>query len=139
MGSRSMENLKRMICKEIDELAEKGEMSPGDLDVINKLVITKEKLLRIEEIEEDLGYSEDGEWTANGSYGRGSSYTGTNSYGRGGSYARGGNSYARGRRYSRDGYSRAAEDIKERMMDMLNSGDFTSSQRQSIQRMIDEM
>ena len=42
-------------------------------------------------------------------------------------------------RYSRDGYSRAAEDIKERMMDMLNSGDFTSSQRQSIQRMIDEM
>ena len=59
-------------------------------------------------------------------------------FGGGSSYTRG-SSYARGRRYSRDGYSRAAEDIKERMMDMLNSGDFTSSQRQSIQRMIDEM
>lgn len=109
----SMENLKRMICKEIDEIAEKGEMSPGDLNVINKLIVTKEKLLRIEEIEEDLGYSEDGEWRANGSYGRGNSYTGgNNSYGRGSSYARD-NSYARGRRYSRDGYSRVADDVQK--------------------------
>lgn len=140
MMNDSMENLKRMICKEIDEIAEKGEMSPGDLDVINKLVVTKEKLLRIEEIEDNLGYSEDGEWRADGSYGRGSSYTGgSNSYGRGDSYARRGNSYTRSRRYSRDGYSRAADDIKERMMNLLNNGDFTSSQRQSIQRMMDEM
>lgn len=129
---KSMENLKRMICEEIDEIAEKGTMSPGDLDVINKLVVTKEKLLRIEEIEDELGYSEDGEWTANGSYGRGSSYR-SNMYSRNNSYARG------GRRYSRDGYSRAADDMKARMMDLVNTGDFTNSQRQSIQRIMDEM
>lgn len=132
MGN-SMEEIKRMICEEIDEIAKKGEMSAGDLDIVNKLVLTKEKLLRIEELEGELGYSEAGEWNANGSYARG------NSYMNGNSYSRRNSSYARGRRYSRDGYSRAADDIKERMMDMLNNGDFTSSQRQSIQRIMDEM
>lgn len=136
--SRSMEDIKRMICDELDEIAEKGEMSAGDLDVIHKLVVTKEKLLRIEELEEDLGYSE-GDWSAEGSYRRGNSY-GNNSY-NSNAYNRG-NSYARGmsaRRDSRGRYSRDGESIKSKMMDMMNGGDFTSSQRQALQRMIDEM
>ena len=138
--SKSMEDIKRMICDELDEIAEKGEMSAGDLDVIHKLVVTKEKLLRIEELEEDLGYSEDGEWSAEGSYGRSNSYRRGNSYD-GNSYNRG-NSYARGmnaRRDSRGRYSRDSESVKSKMMDMMNSGDFTSSQRQALQRIMDEM
>lgn len=134
--SKSLDEIKRMICEEIDEIAKKGEMSAGDLDVINKLVITKEKLLRIEELEEDLGYSEDGEWSAIGSYGRNSSYDGYGSYDRSNSYYRG-NPYAR--RDMRGRYSRAEESVKSKMMDMLKNGDFTSSQKQAIQRMIDEM
>lgn len=134
---KSMEEIKRMLCKELDELADKGEMSPGDLDVLYKLVVAKEKLLRIEELEEDLGYSEDGEWSAEGSYGRGNSYQGGSSYGRGRSYARG--SYAGARRDSRGRYSRDGESVKAKLMDMMNSGEFTSSQRQTLQRMMDEM
>lgn len=133
--SKSMEDIKRMICEELDEIAEKGEISAGDLDVLYKLVVTKEKLLRIEELEEDLGYSEDGEWTAEGSYMRGNSYRRGSSYGRGNSYARG----MSARRDSRGRYSRDGESIKAKMMDMMNGGDFTSSQRQALQRMIDEM
>lgn len=131
----SMEEIKIMICRELDEIAEKGEMSAGDLDVIHKLVVTKEKLLRIEELEDDLGYSEDGEWTAEGSYMRGNSYRRGSSYGRGNSYARGMNA----RRDSRGRYSRDAESVKAKMMDMMNSGEFTSSQRQALQRVMDEM
>lgn len=130
----SMEMIKQMLCKELDELAEKGEMSAGDLDAVYKLIVAKEKLLRIEELEDELGYSEDGDWRAEGTYARGSSYT--RDGGMRGSYARG-NSYAR--RDSRGRYSRDAESMKEKMMDVLRSGDFTSSQRASIQRIIDEM
>lgn len=138
--SRAMEDIKRMICEALDEIAEKGEISAGDIDVLYKLIVSKEKLLRIEELEEDLGYSEDGEWSAEGSYGRSNSYRRGNSYD-GNSYNRG-NSNARGnyaRRDSRGRYSRDAESIKSKMMDMMNSGDFTSSQRQALQRIMDEM
>ena len=55
----TMEDLKRMICTELEEIAKKGEMSAGDLDTVYKLIVSKEKLLRIDELEEKLGYSED--------------------------------------------------------------------------------
>lgn len=125
MGN-SMDEIKRMICQEIDEIAEKGEMSSGDLDAIHKLVVTKEKLLRIEELEDDLGYSE-GDWSAEGSYGR-SNPMGGSYRGRRGSYSRGNS-----RRDSRGRYS-----SRDRMADMMNNGDFTYSQRQAIQSMMDE-
>ena len=57
---KTMENLKDMICTELEEIAHKGEMSAGDLDTVYKLIVSKEKLLRIDELEEKLGYSEDG-------------------------------------------------------------------------------
>ena len=132
--AKEMEDIKRMICEELEEIAQKGEMSAGDLDVIYKLVVTKEKLLRIEEIEEEMGYSQDG-MSYEGSYGRRSnsndnSYdrASRNSYGRGNSYAR---RDSKGR-YSRDG-------LRDKMMELMESGDFSNSQRQSLQRVIDEM
>lgn len=97
----SMENLKRMLCKEIEEIAKKNDLSASDLDLVHKLVITKEKLLRIEELEEDLGYSEAGDWRAEGTYGRGGSYARGNSYR---------DPYTR--RASMGRYSRAAESTK---------------------------
>lgn len=131
--SRKMEDLKEMICKELDEIAEKGELSAGDLDTIYKLIISKEKLLRIEEIEGDMGYSEDGDWRAEGSYNRGSSY-------RDSSYrSMRGNSYAnRGKHYVRGHYS-YADDIKSRLREMMESGELTASQRNAMQRAMDEM
>lgn len=135
--SRKMEELKNMICDALDEIAEKGEMSAGDLETIHKLVVTKEKLLRIEELEDDLGYSQnsygqgsysrDGEWMANGQYSR------DNSYRRGNSYARGNRMSYRGGRYSMDGGAR------EKMMELLESGELNNSQKQALQKVINEM
>lgn len=132
---KSTDKLMEMLCAELDELAEKGQLSAGDLDTIHKLIVSKEKLLRIEELEGDLGYSEDGGWRAEGTYGGGRNYS-RNSYGNGG--MNGGNSYrrnARGR-YSRSGYSMAdgKERIIEQMEEMMNSGDLSQMERQNMEK-----
>lgn len=83
------EKLMRMICNAIDEIANKNQLSAADLEMVHKLVVSKEKLLRCEEIEGDMGYSQDGGWRAEGSYSR-------NGYDMDNSYARGGRHYVRG-------------------------------------------
>lgn len=114
--------LKDMLCKELEEYGEKGELTTGSLDVIDKLAHTIKNLDKIIECYEEEGYS-----------GRGGSYADGNMGGNagGGSYARrrGANqygSYARGRynrrnsmgRYSREGgYSR--EDSMEEMVESI--------------------
>lgn len=117
-----------LICEELDEIAAKGTLSAGDLDAVHKMVVTKEKILRIEELEEDLGYSQDGEWTARGNYSRtGNSYG--NSYGR---------HYVRGH-YSRRGYSmaEAKDDIRGRMQSMMDDPNISQADRTSLQRAMD--
>ena len=124
-----MEQIKEMLCEELEELAQKGEMSAGDLDVIYKLIVAKEKLLRIEELEEELGYSEEGSMSGDsyrrsGAYRNGSSRRSRNAYGNG--------SYAR--RTSRGSYSMATEDPRGKMQELLRTTDLTDEQRQFIQR-----
>ncbi|MFR7744287.1 MAG: hypothetical protein ACLU3I_14070 [Acutalibacteraceae bacterium] len=72
-----LRNLREMLCKELDEIADKREMSAGDLDAIQKLTSSIKNTYKIE-MAEDGGYSRDGEWEADmrGTYGRGSSYRG---------------------------------------------------------------
>lgn len=120
MGYEKMENLKEMICRELDEIADKDQLSAGDLDTVNKLVVTKEKLLRIEEIENDLGYSNDGEWRANGSYGNG--------YSRGRHYVRGHYSYAEGR-----------DRIMSEMGNMMRDNSLSSHDRERLSRAMDAL
>lgn len=131
---RNMEDLKDMICRELDEIAEKGEMSAGDLDTVYKLIVSKEKLLRIEEIEEDLGYSSAGEWNAMGSYGNG--------YGNGNSYAN------RGRHYVRSHYSRGngrysmaegKQMIMEKMRELMNDPEITANDHEVLERAMREL
>lgn len=137
----TMNKLYEMICAELEEIAEKPELSAGDLDVAHKLVVTKEKMLRIEELEGNLGYSGDGEWTATGSYGRGYSRN------RG---MMGGNSYARSRdargRYSSRGYSRTGYSMAEgrgmmaeQLQEMLADETLTPQERQALQRAAEAM
>lgn len=118
MGYSKMEDLKEMICKELDEIADKGQLSAGDLDTVNKLVVTKEKLLRIEELEGDLGYSQDGNWRASGSYGNS----------RGKHYVRGHYSYAEGR-----------DRIMSQMDDMMRDNSLSSRERESLSRAMDAL
>ena len=100
--------LKDMLCKELKEYGEKGELTAGSLETIDKLAHAMKNLDRVIE-----AYEDDGEYSGRsypdgmgGSYARG----GRGSY-RGGSYARG---RMNARRDSMGRYSRAdgMEDIE---------------------------
>lgn len=123
---KALYGLKEKLMKELHEIAGKGELSAGDLEVIHKLTDTVKNIDKICMLEEQSGYSRGG-WEAQGSYGGGSYGGGSfRSYdgGTGGSYDSGGTSYA-GRGMSRgsysDGYSghdmtRGVDGSKERIM-----------------------
>jgi hypothetical protein len=84
-----MEELREMLCEELDKITKKGELSAGSLDVVDKLTHSIKSIDTIIAME-DAGYSSD-------------------------DYSIRGNSYARGRgsnarrdsmgRYSSDNYS----------------------------------
>ena len=128
-----MHDLKDLLCAELEDYAEKGKksgkMSMGDLESIHKLTDTVKNILKIDMLEGETGYSEDGAYIGEGRiYGT--------SYDRGTSYARGRGRYAkrdsmgryssRGMSYDDDmsyarggrrGYSR--DDGKAYMMEQL--------------------
>lgn len=125
-----MEELKRMICTELEDIAKKGEMSPGDLEAVYKLIVAKEKLLRIDELEEKLGYSEDGK---NWRYSRDGEPSG-NSYGR--HYVRAHYSRDRSGRYSMDeGKTRLADQIK----DMIDNSDLSQNQKTALRKAMESL
>lgn len=128
-----MEDLKDLLCAELEDYAEKGKksgkMSMGDLESIHKLTDTVKNILKIYVLKEEVGYSEDGHYIGDGRI-YGTSYD----YDRGTSYARGRTRAKRDSmgRYSRDdgmmyrdgrmggmrgGYSR--DDGKHYMMEQL--------------------
>lgn len=131
-----METLKDLLCAELEDYAENGQkankMSAGDLEAIHKLTDTVKNILKIDMLEEESGYSEDGHYMGEGriygtSYDDGMHREGGYSYARGRRYARrdsmgrysrdDGMSYARDGRGMRGGYSR--DDGKHYMMEQL--------------------
>lgn len=76
MSMKALNDIRDMLCEELDELARKGELGAGDLEIIHKAVSSIKNIDKIEMY--DGGYSRDGEWEADmrGTYGRGSSYRG---------------------------------------------------------------
>ena len=131
-----MPELKEKLCMELDEIAKKPEMSAGDLEAAHKLTDTIKNIDKIEMLEEDDGYSRDGDWAADmrGSYGRGNSYAN-----RGKHYVRGHYSRehrdSRGR-YSRD-YSQARDELMDRMGEMMSDAD--SKEREILKRAMREL
>lgn len=128
MDMEYMHDLKDKLCKELEEIARKPEMSAGDLEAVHKLTDTIKNLDKIEMLE-DGGYSRDGDWEmeGRGSYERGASYRGRkrDSMGR----------YSRDGRYSSTGrmYSRA--DVRDGMMAQLEEMmDHASEQERTILR-----
>lgn len=129
-----MRDLKDLLCAELEDYAEKGKksgkMSMGDLESIHKLTDTVKNILKIDMLEEESGYSEDGHYMGEGRI-YGTSYESGYSERDGSSYARGRGRYAKRDsmgRYSRDGgmsyrggmrggYSR--DDGKHYMMEQL--------------------
>lgn len=131
-----MEDLKDLLCAELEDYAEKGKnagkMSMSDLESIHKLTDTIKNILKIGVLEDGSGYSEDGAYMGEGRI-YGTSYDDDMRRGVGYSYARGRGRYAKRDsmgRYSRDdgymrrdgrgmrdGYSR--DDGKAYMMEQL--------------------
>ena len=108
-----MHDLKDLLCAELEDYAENGKksgkMSMGDLDSIHKLTDTVKNILKIDMLEDEAGYSEDGYYMGEGRI-YGTSYDDEMRRGGGYSYARGRGRYAKRDnmgRYSRDdGYMR---------------------------------
>lgn len=142
MGMRAMEDLKDMLCKELDEIAKKGELTAGSLETVHKLTDTIKNIDKIMMLEDEdgeyseRGYSRDGGYSMerggnHGGYSRAGEWEARGGYGMGHSYAQ--------RRDSRGRYSR--DDGKEHMMremeGMLEDADGKS--RTIIQRALDEL
>lgn len=125
MSMKAMYDLRDMLCKELDEIARKGELGAGDLDIAHKLVSTIKNIDKIEMMEDD-GYSErysrNGDWQSDmrGAYDRDMSN------------ARRGTHYVRGH-YSRDG---GIDNMKRQLQEMLDNAD-DESIRRAIQRCMD--
>ena len=134
-----LHDLKEMLCEELEEYANKGELSAGSLDVIHKLTDTVKNIDKILMLEE---YGEEDESHEGGSYAgrRG---------GGGGSYRNGGTDVSNyrndynGNSYKRDRYGRySRDDGKGRMMGMVDELMNMASdekQRTAILRMKEEL
>lgn len=123
MSMNAMYDLRDMLCKELEEISRKGEMSAGDLDAVHKLTDTIKNIDKIERLE-DSGYSRGGDWEADmrGTYGRGSSYAN------------------RGRHYVRGHYSRAdAAEHMRRQLNELMRGAEDDRTRDALRRCIDTL
>ena len=135
---KALYELKEKFEMELEELARKGELGAGDLELAHKLTDTIKNIDKICALEEDGGYSEAGDWEGRGAYNRGSSY------------ANRGKHYVRGH-YSRDGYSNrgcsresgySRHDAKEQMMaqleDMMGSVS-NEREREAIRRCMEQL
>lgn len=131
MSKKAMYELRNMLCDELDELARKGELGAGDLEIAHKLTDTIKNIDKIEMLEDDgysrdedysRRYSRDGDWQP-GMHG---------AYDRDMSNARRGMHYVRGH-YSRDG---GIDNMKRQLQEMLDNAD-DESIRRAIQRCMD--
>ena len=102
MSMRTLEKLREILCNELDEIADKGELNAGALDTVDKLV---HSIKNLDKIIMNDGYSRSGDWDASI---HGNSYRrNRDNMGR----------YSRDDGYSRRDYSRASE--TERAIDQL--------------------
>ena len=111
-----MHELKEMLCDELEEIAEKGELTAGSLDTIDKLTHSIKSIATVMAME-DADYSYD-----NGNM------SGMNSY-RGGSYAQ--------RRDSRGRYSRRGS-YRRGMRGGYSRDDETDKMIMKLEKMMNE-
>lgn len=110
MGMHTYNKVKEMLCEELERVANKGELTAGSLDIVDKLthsIRSIETIMAMNEYEDD--YSERGNSYARRNRGR--SMRGGNSY----DGYEDGNSMARNRR----GYSR--EDNRDALISKLEN------------------
>ena len=57
-----LRELKEKMCRELDEISKKRDMSAGDLETAHKLTDTIKNIDKIQMLEDGTGYSMDGDW-----------------------------------------------------------------------------
>ena len=133
-----MHELKEKLCDELEEIARKGELGAGDLEIVHKLTDTIKNIDKIEMMKEGGGYSQAGDWEIEGrAYNRGNSYArrkrdSMGRYSRDGRMMHGG--YRDGRMYSR---AEAKEDIMDQIEDMM--GDADEKEKAILRRAMTEL
>ena len=133
-----MHELKDKLCDELEEIARKGELGAGDLEIIHKLTDTIKNIDKIEMMKEGGGYSQAGDWEIEGrAYNRGNSYArrkrdSMGRYSRDGHMMRGG--YRDGRMYSR---AEAKDEIMEKIEDMMDDAD--PKEKEILRRAMDQL
>lgn len=125
MSMRAMMDLRDMLCRELEEISGKGELTAGALETVHKLTDTIKNIDKIGMLEEEEGYSRAGDWEARGRFGH--------PHDDGHSYAR------RGRHYVRGHYSR--DEGRHEMMAQLETmmGSAQGRDREVIRRAMDEL
>ena len=128
----NIHKLKDMLMEELEEYGEKGELTPGSLEVVDKLAHSVKNICKI--IED----CENEEYSSRGPYDGGNMGGGT-------SYARGGRGVRRGGAnqygsYARGGYSRAEDGMNDLLMEMHDIMPMLSEdKRREAQRFVEKM
>ena len=121
-----MERIRSMLCRELDDIADKGELSAGDLQSIHMLTDTIKNIDKIEMLEDGeysngyaMAYSRDGGWNASGTYSRGDRdrYSGARHYVRG--------------HYSRDD---GTDMMMRRIDEMMGEGNLSNTEKDALRR-----
>lgn len=137
---KKMEELRDMLCEELDKLANKGQVTSGSLELIEKLTASIHYIDEIMQMEEG-GYSNDGYSNARGRYAKRDSmgrYSSDNGYSGGMSYDYANDGYSRDG-YSRDGgYSRDSKHMVNQLRSMMQ-GVSDEKTRQAIERCINQI
>lgn len=145
-----LRRLKKNICKELGEYAERG-VTAGNINAIYQMAVAAEKIMKMEVLEMELeeGYSEDGGmWRAEGGYSgrRGNSREGGyergggsygDYYGEEGSYTRVGGNRGRSRVYSRDDGKHHMIEKMEDMMEEAKNPEEREELKKCIERLRD--
>lgn len=141
---KALYDLKEMLCKEIEKVTVKNDITPAEIEAIYKVVDIIKDIDTISAMEE---YSEDDGYSQRGYSNRGYSRRGSYGYSEDNSYRRGRDS--RGRYTSRDGgsyrgsyrgYSRAdaREDMMSRLEEAMESAS-SEHERQAIMRCMEKL
>lgn len=133
--SRKFEEIRDMLCEELDKIAEQGELSAGSLELVDKLTHSIKSIDTIMAMEyagySERGYSYNRDWRDGDMRG--------NSYARGDGRGRGQNARRDSRgRYSREGGYSYAEDFRGMLEEAMQSAP-NEQAREKLRRMMNDM
>lgn len=116
---QKMEELRDMLCEELEKITKKGELSAGSLDVVDKLTHSIKSIDTIIAMEES-GYSKESNRGGRGGYSHNYMYEDGGSYTRGGRGGRGGRTGANQYGSYDDGSEMIVRELKDLMNDAPN-------------------